>query len=210
MVVRPGKVFSIILLALCACLIWQILASKRECSPKVILIPVGDVGRDVLSRLGTGLSKTYGLPVLIGNPMPAARRAFSPDRRQYSSTMILEDLARERGATPGRLLAVVEQDLYAPGLNFVFGEASGRFAVLGLSRMHPRFYGMPEDDRIFERRALTEAVHELGHAFGMRHCRNPKCVMSFSNNLADTDRKGMLFCDSCRRVMILRIQKDFR
>jgi len=44
----------------------------------------------------------------------------------------------------------------------------------------------------------TEAVHELGHAFGLQHCGNPECVMFFSNSIMDTDRKGWHLCQQCR------------
>jgi archaemetzincin len=45
---------------------------------------------------------------------------------------------------------------------------------------------------------VKEAVHELGHMFGLDHCSDLRCVMHFSNSLADTDRKGRDFCPSCR------------
>jgi archaemetzincin len=84
-------------------------------------------------------------------------------------------------------------DLYAHGHSFVFGLADirGRHAVISTARLdgHGR-------DRL-HRRALTEAVHELGHTWGLGHDRNPRCVMHFSKTLEDTDRKGALFCRRC-------------
>jgi archaemetzincin len=44
-------------------------------------------------------------------------------------------------------------------------------------------------------------VHELGHTYGLRHCRDPRCVMHFSNSLHDTDVKGAGFCPRCRAQM---------
>jgi archaemetzincin len=38
----------------------------------------------------------------------------------------------------------------------------------------------------------------LGHTYGLVHCRNPHCVMFFSNSLIDTDVKGPDFCQKCK------------
>jgi archaemetzincin len=51
------------------------------------------------------------------------------------------------------------------------------------------------------RRAVTEAVHELGHVWGLGHCTRRDCVMWFSNTLAETDRKGSTFCERCARQL---------
>jgi archaemetzincin len=53
------------------------------------------------------------------------------------------------------------------------------------------------NDELFRARLLKEAVHELGHTLGLDHCSDPRCVMHFSNKLADTDVKGDAYCDRC-------------
>jgi archaemetzincin len=103
-------------------------------------------------------------------------------------------------ARGNRALGITGADLYAPGLNFVFAIADieGRRAVISLARLRPQFYGSPPDDALFLQRAVKEAVHELGHTCGLGHCRNPRCVMFFSNTLHDNDVKGPGFCTACR------------
>ncbi|MBI5187681.1 MAG: archaemetzincin family Zn-dependent metalloprotease [Nitrospirae bacterium] len=96
-----------------------------------------------------------------------------------------------------KVLGIVDHDLYVPQLNFVFGEAGRKMAVISLTRLRQEFYGLSEDRGLFHKRTLTEAVHELGHTYGLGHCRNPRCVMFFSNSLMDTDRKGPEFCLGC-------------
>jgi len=73
--------------------------------------------------------------------------------------------------------------------------------VIALPRLRQSFYDLPEDEALFHQRAVKEAVHELGHTYGLGHCRNPHCVMSFSNSLLDVDRKERDFCFPCRRKL---------
>jgi archaemetzincin len=82
-------------------------------------------------------------------------------------------------------------------LNFVFGEADARLgiAVFSLARLHT------PDRNHFVHRAATEAIHELGHTFGLTHCDDVRCVMWFSNTLAETDRKGTEFCGAHARAI---------
>lgn len=87
------------------------------------------------------------------------------------------------------------------GLNFVFGEASAAqgCAVMSFARLDDAFYGLPPSSPdTFRARCATEAVHELGHVFGLPHCRSRRCVMWSSNTLAETDAKGWDCCSRCR------------
>lgn len=87
-------------------------------------------------------------------------------------------------------------------MNFVFGEAelNGKRAIISLYRLKPEFYGSKDDDLFFQR-VLKEAVHELGHVLGLVHCKNPKCVMHFSNSILDTDFKEWRYCDDCMKKL---------
>jgi archaemetzincin len=90
-----------------------------------------------------------------------------------------------------------------PELNFVFGEAdvfSGA-TIISLARLRQEFYGHPADRRLFQERAVKEAVHEISHACGLDHCPDPDCIMYFSNSIRDTDRKGPGFCRTCKETL---------
>lgn len=102
-----------------------------------------------------------------------------------------------------RVLGIIDKDLYVSELNFVFGQAEspGSHALISITRLRQEFYGLAKDDKIFFDRVIKEAVHELGHTYGLSHCSNPKCVMFFSNSLPDTDRKSSLFCERCLKKL---------
>jgi archaemetzincin len=77
-------------------------------------------------------------------------------------------------------------------------------AGIGLARLRQEFYGLKSDNSLFLERVVKEATHELGHAFGLRHCPRQKCVMFFSNSLADTDRKCRRFCNERTALLYKR------
>jgi archaemetzincin len=64
-------------------------------------------------------------------------------------------------------------------------------------RLRQQFYGLPADPRLLFARAEKEATHELGHAYGLKHCRSFDCVMRFSNSVEEVDLKACNFCQLC-------------
>lgn len=165
----------------------------------ILLVPIGEMDEILLDWLKIELGKTFHKAVEIGKGMPHPDYAYNKRRNQYLSTAILMEISKKKEFREfEKVLGVADCDLYVPELNFVFGEASSRIALISLIRLRQEFYGLPPDPILFQRRVLTEAVHELGHTFGLGHCPHPHCVMYFSNTLIDTDRKGPKFCSTCR------------
>ena len=168
---------------------------------KILLVPVGKIEEWILGTLEDHLEKTFQSQVETGEGLELPEEAYDSRRNQYFSSFILEKLRQAiKPAKPQKILAISDVDLYVEGLNFVFGEAElgGHFAIISLARLHQSFYGFQEDKPLFIERAKKEAVHELGHTFGLRHCPDSKCVMHFSNSLQDTDRKRTSFCSRCQ------------
>jgi archaemetzincin len=166
---------------------------------KITLKPVGNIDSKIMEEIRKGLNHIFGCPVEIRPGFNQLAHAYDRKREQYHSSMLiasLETLGKERDE---KILGIADVDLYAPGLNFVFGEAdigSGT-AIISLCRLRQEFYGLPPDKKLFIPRAIKEATHELGHTFGLGHCPNSRCVMHFSNSLADTDYKELNFCQNC-------------
>lgn len=125
--------------------------------------------------------------------------AFDTARGQYHSSNLLLQLITRPPADAVKILGIANVDLFIPVLTFVFGEAQlgGIGAVIGLQRLNNIFYGLPEDRTLFRSRIVKEAIHELGHTFGLIHCRNQRCVMKSSTYVEDVDQKSAQLCDSC-------------
>jgi len=165
----------------------------------VLLMPFGDIDREVLDAMASGLQEAFGCDATVLAAVPVPSQAYNPGRRQHRSTEVLRLLEKSTAGGRERVLGVVDEDLYVPELNFVFGEADivAGAAVISLTRLRQEYYGLPHDPRLFLQRAVKEAVHELGHTIGFGHCPDPRCIMHSSNSLEDTDRKGPGFCPQC-------------
>jgi len=170
---------------------------------KIGILPIGQVDTAILRRLQEKLVKIFPdvTCVLIDAQLPLPENAFDKKRKQYRSDIILSKIQAYAAKRKGlrSVLGVVDADIFVSELNFVFGEAAcpGKAALISLWRLKPEFYGDSGDAELFAARALKEAVHELGHTLGLKHCHRSSCVMHFSNSIFDTDRKQSLFCDDC-------------
>jgi len=129
------------------------------------------------------------------DPIDIPNYACDKTRNQYEGSALLDSMPVGEGVT----LGVTEVDAYVEGLNFIFGLAYDKRALISIKRLRPEFYGLPQDEDLLNNRALKEAVHDLGHIFNLKHCPNKRCVMHFSNAIQDTDLKDWKFCESCER-----------
>jgi archaemetzincin len=172
-------------------------------SSKLSLVPIGPVPDDLLVWLDDRLEDVLEVDTVVEGQIPLPDEGFDPDRDQYVGGAMFKALRRRSNPQADRALGLTPEDCYASGLNFIFGQANMRtgLAFVALPRLRPSFYGLPPDRELFRKRVLKECVHELGHTLGLTHCRNPRCVMHFSNRLQDTDVKGVDFCLRCQELL---------
>jgi archaemetzincin len=170
---------------------------------KITLKPLDNIADEIMEKLKDRIVGIFHCPVAIKAGFSDLAQAYNPERKQYFSSKLLASLGKSEREE--RVVGISDVDLYVPRLNFVFGEAdmvSGT-AIVSLCRLRQEYYGLAPDEALFLKRATKEIIHELGHTFGLGHCPNNKCVMHFSNSLADTDLKEELFCNKCRPKIIL-------
>jgi archaemetzincin len=165
----------------------------------ISLVPVGRIERGHLESLAEGLTSELRAACSIQPDWLNGEFAYNPVRGQYHSTEILKRILQYPHAESWRVLGVTDADLYIPILTFVFGEAQlgDTGAVVSTHRLRPEFYGMPQDPELLQERLLKEALHELGHTFGLPHCPDYLCVMSASHSVERIDLKQTDFCMAC-------------
>jgi archaemetzincin len=167
---------------------------------EIQLVRVGHVTQDVVDFLCMTLPDSLGLKCSVAKRTLAASSAYSVARHQYNSMDILVLISALKTAPGVKVLGLTPYDLFIPILTFVFGQAqlNNRNAVMSFHRLRQSYYGLPDDEELFLTRCEKEALHELGHTFGLVHCRNFECIMYLSNAIEQVDLKKAVFCRACR------------
>jgi archaemetzincin len=172
---------------------------------EIRLVRVGDVDSEIISWLLVALADTLKVPCSLEEKVIDPTSAYHAGRQQYYSTQLLGEVWNCGNRDSVKLLGVCDLDLFIPILTFVFGEAqlSNRSALISICRLRQKFYGLPEDSNLLYARCEKEAVHELGHTFGLLHCSSYTCVMHHSNSIEQIDLKSSFFCPACLESLTL-------
>ncbi len=170
---------------------------------RIYLSPVGNVVEETLTVTARFISEMFGFDAVRHTSFPEPDFAFDVRRGQYSSTLILQNLTKVCPPDAVRFLAMTEADLFIPMVTFVFGQAqlSGKVALVSLARLSQDFYGLPGNNDLKIHRAWKEVAHELGHTFGLVHCRDRSCIMSLSTEILQIDLKSEDFCQGCWAIL---------
>jgi archaemetzincin len=187
--------------------------------PRVTVLALDEAARPILEPVARGVARGLGCEATVGAaPAFDVGRCFDAGRGQYDAASILAALAAPgdtisggsaangspaqpcpaRGPAVYRL-ALTTVDLFLPVLTHVFGAApvGGSVAVVSTQRLDPVAYGLPADPGRLIERATREGLHELGHAFGLRHCRDATCLMRACRVVEEVDARDDGYCAAC-------------
>jgi archaemetzincin len=165
----------------------------------VFLIPVSFSNSTLLKRIFFNLRELFPNKVFLSEVDLDIESAYSGERSQYFSTKLIADAIPKTAALDGKIILLVDFDLYVPVFTFVFGEAQlrGKISIVSSCRLHEEFYTGKTDDELFMKRTMKEILHELGHNFGLLHCKDWDCVMHSSAAIEQVDIKGDFYCSNC-------------
>ena len=170
-----------------------------------------EADREALRIIAGRMEAEFAAPVREIE-LPPVEFAFDPGRRQYGSIPVLELLTRLCPADALKLLAVTSRDLFIPVLTFVYGHAQlgGPVSLVSLERLKQEFYGFPPNRDVFLGRATKEALHEVGHTFGLVHCADRSCAMALATNIRQIDSKQAAFCEACKGRLRRQVEQASR
>jgi len=182
-------------------------------SPEHIIAvsPICDLDETLLEQVRRDVHRMFGFRTEIISLLNDADFALDPVRNQYHSTVILKRLSELAPVQAIKVLAIARVDLFIPILTHVYGEAQldGRACIISTRRLNEGLSPVSTHET-FNSRVVKEAIHELGHTFNLRHCRDHSCAMHYCRTIGDVDRKSDQFCRYCKVLLedsIKRLEK---
>ncbi|WP_333784407.1 archaemetzincin family Zn-dependent metalloprotease [Thermocrinis sp.] len=160
----------------------------------IYIVATGNVQKRLLLASAKNIKEVFSFDVRISDVPVYYRDAYDPNRGQFIASKILNRMKVVELPNMLKLVGITDVDIYEDNLNFVFGigELDGRCALVSTYRLFHK------DERVFFERVFKEINHELGHTFGLLHCKTPGCVMNFSNSVFEVDQKSKNFCLKCK------------
>jgi len=172
-----------------------------------------------LHFLQTELSAFYHCPVYLlpAINMPAAFLNTSKGER-YSADSILRWLSHRRSDSVAILMGITRKDIFIADKDDRghIRKPASKYAVWGILGLgytpgiaavvsDARFY--QKDEKKYDHRLRTIAVHEIGHNLGLPHCKNIHCIMNDANeHISTIDSSGTSLCQPCEKKVIHLLQ----
>ncbi len=170
-------------------------------APLVVLQPLGaSLPPAQLEAVSAAITAFYAVRVSVAEPLALPKSAYYAKRQRYRAEKLLDFLLAEGRKDAQVTLGLTAVDISTTKAPYedwgILGLATldGQSAVLSSFRCQRRAKNA-EHARI---RFAKTAVHELGHSFGLEHCKTLGCIMhDGEGSVLTTDTEHDL-CDETR------------
>lgn len=153
----------------------------------------------IIDEVVNSISQKAEFNVVVLNPVSMPKSAYYEPRKRYRAEKILKYLKGVKPDSVDYIVAITSEDISTAkngkkdwGI-FGLGYRPGVTSVVSLFRLG-------NNKKVLTRRVLKITKHELGHNFGLPHCKKSKtCVMSSAEGSIKTvDRVSNIFCKACQ------------
>jgi len=175
------------------------------------VLGIGEVPETVLKVIAAHVTGYLKLRTEVLSSLEPPVYAHDPVRGQYDAGKILAKLESMPFRRHGKVIGILNADLFIPIFTHVFGEAKqgGTVALISIYRLGNR-PGFDSPSHVILERAAKVALHELGHLFNQIHCEDACCLMHFSGSLEDLDQTPFDLCRYCSASFRLQLRRYFQ
>ena len=179
-----------------------ILDQKRELDLCIGIAPFGKLDSSFLLLLKREVFQFYKFETKLILPLTLPSDAYYPPRNRYKAASLLKYLEVMKPDDIYCIIGITDVDIstkvppYEDWGIFGLGEYPGHTCIISTFRVSRA----SKTQRQFEERMVKIVLHELGHNFGLNHCKTPGCLMGAANGaIQSVDREEKALCEKCRQ-----------
>ena len=174
----------------------QVSVEKKERLMPLRIYRYNDFSVSKAQYLKQELQRVYPSVELSDNPIKLPEKYYYAPRDRYSGRGLLKDLSQYKRGTV--VLGLTNEVIYEPN------EKSQTFGIFGISPVggHVAVISstFPSRKKHSDDHLVKLMMHELGHSFGLNHCKDEHCFMVDAEHGIKFS-KTPSFCPQCKAFL---------
>ena len=174
----------------------QVTVEKKEQLMPIQIYRYNDFSITKAQFLKQELQRVYPSVELSNNPIKLPEKYYYAPRDRYSGRGLLKDLSQYKRGTV--VLGLTNEVIYEPNEKsptfgiFGIGSVGGHVAVISST--------LPSRKKHSDEHLVKLMMHELGHSFGLNHCKDEHCFMVDAEH-GNKFSKTPSFCPQCKAFL---------
>ena len=174
----------------------QVTEEKNEQLMPIRIYRYNDFSITKAQFLKQELQRVYPSVELSDNPIKLPKKYYYAPRDRYSGRGLLKDLSQNKHGTV--VLGLINEVIYEPNEKsptfgiFGIGSVGGHVAVISST--------LPSRKKHSDEHLVKLMMHELGHSFGLNHCKDEHCFMVDAEH-GNKFSKTPSFCPQCKTFL---------
>jgi archaemetzincin len=162
---------------------------------KIYILPMGDVNELKISSVKKDISKFYKLDVETLPKIKLIRGTKISDPEKYDAYKILKHVNSNYKHIDGKILVLTNVDI-CNTKNLKNCNKNNNNLGLAFVGLKPCIVSTK---KIKSNEKLSKvSIHELGHTFGLKHCKHSRCLMSKPKCV---DCNEIWMCNDCKKKL---------
>ena len=174
----------------------QVTEEKNEQLMSIRIYRYNDFSITKAQFLKQELQRVYPSVELSDNPIKLPEKYYYAPRDRYSGRGLLKNLSQNKHGTV--VLGLTNEVIYEPN------EKSPTFGIFGIGSVgdHVAVISstLPSRKKHSDEHLVKLMMHELGHSFGLNHCKDEHCFMVDAEH-GNKFSKTLSFCPQCKAFL---------
>lgn len=183
--------------------------SARESIKKIVWVaiaPYHEIDSATTKLISHELHDFYGVRTVILPKAVMSDTLLAWSKTRYNANKILSHLVLIKPKHVAYILALTDDKIAACGDSTHetgvagLGTRSGQCCVVSTATLHRKV----KDEEQFTQRLIKACMHEMGHSFGLKHCKqkDKKCFMrDAGGTILTLDEEEIYLCKNCTKIL---------